>query len=281
MKTHHLLPFVALSLLLGVSLSAQTILGSNGAYGVMAGGTVTINGAGTTISGDLGHIGAIAGPGSNYTVTNGSSVITTSPNQTDFTRAYNGLAAMTTTTELSGFTLGTTAGALVLTPGVYNFSSTAQLTGQLTLDALNQDNAVWVFNIGSTFTTAASSSVVFTNLAANAVANDGVFWRVGTTTVFGADTSFAGNLLSSSSISFGEGASISQGRALTGSDTMTLDSNTIDFASANSGYSGGLAFVGATNEITAVPEPSTYALLTGLLTLGLVILRRRAIRTVG
>lgn len=279
MKTHRFLPFAALSLLLGVSLQAQTILGSAGTYGAMAGGTVTINGAGTTINGDLGHIGAIAGPGSNYTVTNGSSVITTSPNQTDFTRAYTGLAAMASTTDLTGMILGTTDGAVTLTPGVYKFDSTAQLTGTLTLDAQNQSNAVWVFQVGSTFTSAASASVIFTNLTANSVANDGVFWRVGTTTVFGADTAFAGNLLSGSTIAFGAGASISQGRALTGSNTMTLDSNAIDFIGANSGYSGGLAFSGAGNTITAVPEPSTYALLAGLLTLGIVVIRRRALRT--
>lgn len=254
---------------------AQSILGSNAGYGVMAGGTVTINGAGTTINGSLGAIGPIAGPGSNYTVTNGSAGTTTVQNQTDFTRAFTGLGAMSPTTDLSGMILGTTAGALVLTPGVYNFTSTAQLTGTLTLDAQNQSNAVWVFQIGSTLTTAAGSSVVFANLAANSSVNDGVFWRVGTTTVLGANATFVGNVLGGSTFTFGAGAALNHGRALTGSGTMTLDSNAIDFDGANAGYSGGLAFDGGGSAISAVPEPSIYALVVGLLTFAVVIVRRR------
>lgn len=270
---------LGLALLLGTTAQAQTtILGSTGSYGIMAGGTVTINGTATTINGNLGAIGAIAGPGSNYTVTNGASVTTTSQNQTDFTRAFTGLAAMTPTVNLTGMILGTTAGAVTLTPGVYKFDSTAQLTGTLTLDANFQSNAVWVFQIGSTFTTATGSSVVFTNLAPNSVVNDGLFWQVGTTTAFGANTTFLGNVLGGTTISFGAGTTINYGRALTGSNTITLDSNAIDFIGANSGYSGGLAFVDSGTTLTAIPEPSTYALLAGLATLAMVVVRRRSLR---
>jgi hypothetical protein len=95
----------------------------------MAGGTVTINGTGTTVTGNLGAIGAIAGPGSNYTVASGAVVTTSAQHKTDFTKAFNGLAAMTPTATLSGSILGTTPGATTLTPGIYKFDSTAQLTG--------------------------------------------------------------------------------------------------------------------------------------------------------
>ena len=253
---------LALALVVLHTGTAQSILGSNGDYGTMAGGTVTINGTGTTVTGNLGAIGAIAGPGSNYTVTSGSVVTTSSLNQTDFTKAFNGLAAMTPTANLSGLILGTTAGATTLTPGIYKFNSTAQLTGTLTLDAQGASNAVWVFQIGSTFTTAAGSSVVFTNLAANSVANDGVFWQVGTATVFGATTALKGNVLGGSSYSFGTGATISEGRALTGSGTMTFDgSNSFNFIAANSGYSGGLVFDGNNVVASAIPEPATTTML--------------------
>ncbi|MDP1580402.1 MAG: ice-binding family protein [Candidatus Didemnitutus sp.] len=275
----HILP---LGVLLGFASAfipvahAQTILGSMDSYGLMAGGTVTINGLSTTINGDLGKIGAIAGAGSNYTITNGAEVTTSAtPNQADFTRAFTGLAGMTPTADLTGKILGTTAGATVLTPGIYKFDATAQLTGVLTLDAQNQSNAVWVFQIGSTFDTAAGSSVVFTNLAANSVVNDGIFWRVGTTTFLGANSVLVGNILGGTTINFGAGAAINYGRALTGSNTMTLDSNTIDFVGSNSGYSGGLGFVDSGTTIAPIPEPSTYALLAGCMTLAFVVIRRR------
>ena len=261
---------LGLALLLGPAARAQTILGSTGDYAAMAGSTVTINGT-TTITGNLGRA-STAGAG---TLTlNGTQGVITTQNQDDFTKAYNGLAAMTPTQNLSGQILGDGGVVTTLTPGVYKFDSTAQLTGTLTLDAQGQSNAVWVFQIGSTLTTAASSSVVFTHLAANSVANDGLFWRVGSTTVFGAGTAFEGNVLGGTTFSFDSGATINQGRALTGTgQTITLDSNTINFVAADSGYSGGLAFDGGGN-LVAVPEPAaTSVLIAGFL--GLVVGARR------
>lgn len=268
-----LLGALGLGLALGASGRAQTILGSTGSYGVMAGSTVTNTGV-TTINGSLGAAN-LAGAGT-YSQTNGSQVIPiTAQNQTDFTRAFGGLAAMTPTANLTGMILGTTAGATTLTPGIYKFDSTAQLTGTLVLDAQNQTNAVWVFQIGSTLTTAASAAVTFINQPANAVANNGVFWQVGSTTTVGANASLQGNFLGGTTFSFDSGATIAAGRALTGTGTITMASNTYDFVGASSGYSGGLVFVGSGNTISAIPEPSTYALLAGVAALGAVIVRRR------
>jgi len=129
------------------------------------------------------------------------------------------------------------------------------------LDAQNQSNAVWVFQIGSTLTTAASSAVTFTNLAANAVANDALFWHVGTTTTFGTNTTFEDNVLGGTTFSFASGATINDGRALTGTGAITVAGNNINFIGANSGYSGGLAFDGGGNVVSAVPEPATNALM--------------------
>jgi hypothetical protein len=66
--------------------------------------------------------------------------------QTDTGTAYTDLAGETCTENLSGTNLG----GLTLTPGVYCFSSSAQLTGTLTLNAAGNAAAVWVFKIGST-----------------------------------------------------------------------------------------------------------------------------------
>lgn len=283
MKTHRpLLTVIAVAvraigilgpaLLLGHAARAQTILGTTGGYAVMSGGTVTNNGV-TTLNGNLG-VNGTAGSGS-YTFTTGSQFTTTVQNQTDFTKAFNGLAAMPGAVDLSGKILGTTAGATTLTPGIYKFTSTAQLTGTLILDAQHQSNAVWVFQIGSTLTTAASSAVTFTNLAANAVVNDGLFWQVGTTTTFGTNTAFEGNVLGGTTFSFASGATINDGRALSGTGAITLAGNNINFIGANSGYSGGLAFDGGGNVVSAIPEPATNALIAACAALGLALYRRR------
>lgn len=283
-RRHHasalrLLGALGLGLALGASGRAQTILGSTGSYGVMAGSTVTNTGV-TTINGSLGAAN-LAGAGT-YSQTNGSQVIPiTAQNQTDFTRAFNGLAAMTPTADLTGMILGTTAGATTLTPGIYKFDSTAQLTGTLVLNAQNQPNAVWVFQIGSTFTSAADSAVTFINQPTNAVATNGVFWQVGSTTTAGANSSLQGNFLGGTTFNFGSGATIVAGRALTGTNTITMASNTYDFVGASSGYSGGLVFVGSGSTISAIPEPSTYALLAGVAALGAVVVRRRQRRRNG
>jgi type VI secretion system secreted protein VgrG len=283
MKTQLLQAFGLLSLALvaGHGARSQTILGSDGGYAVMAGSTVTINGVSpiTTITGNLGAAN-IAGSSTDTLITGGSSdtpVIPTTQNLTDFTTAFNGLVAMTPTDNLSGLVLGTSTGATVLTPGVYNFTAAAQLTGNLVLDAENQPNAVWVFQIGSTLITAPNASVTLINLAANSVANDGVFWQVGAATTFGAGTSFVGNLLGAGGFTLGTGATITDGRVLTGAaGTITLADDSINFDAANSGYSGGLMFDGGGNVVAvSIPEPAAFLWLAPLGVTGFALRRRR------
>ena len=139
----------------------------------------------------------------------------------DTTTAYNDLAGQTCTSDLTGQDLG----GLTLVPGVYCFSSSAQLTGALTLDAEGDPNAVWVFQIGSTLTTASNSSVLLINggQACN------VFWQVGSSATLGTTTSFVGNILALTSITLNTGANVS-GRALARNGAVTLDTNTISVA---------------------------------------------------
>ena len=112
--------------------------------------------------------------------------------QSEVTTAYNTLAGEPVTTVLTGQDLG----GLTLTPGVYKFATSAQLTGTLTLNDQGNPNALFVFQIGSTLTTASSSGVVFLN---NAVDNE-VYWQVGSSATLGTGTSFIGNILALSSI---------------------------------------------------------------------------------
>jgi hypothetical protein len=121
----------------GVSLPSLAAvapsLGSAQNFAVLAASTVTNTGA-TTVTGDLGVRPGTAVTGFPPGIVNGTihaADAVALQAQTDLTVAYNILAGMACSTTLTGQNLG----GLTLTPGVYCFASTAQLTGTLTLNA--------------------------------------------------------------------------------------------------------------------------------------------------
>src|ERR1700686_636134 len=125
--------------------------------------------------------------------------------QSSLTTAYNNLVGRTTTVDLTGQDLG----GKTLIPGVYNFSSFAQLTGTLTLNGLGNPSSIFIFNIGSTLTTASASTVSLINGAQGG----NVFWRVGSSATLGTTTSFVGDILALTSITLNTGALITCGAA--------------------------------------------------------------------
>jgi uncharacterized repeat protein (TIGR01451 family) len=137
--------------------------------------------------------------------------------QTDTGSAYIHLSGERCTENLTGKDLG----GLTLTPGVYCFSSSAQLTGRLTLNGAGDAGAVWVFKIGSALTTASSSSVV---LVGAQPCN--VFWQVGSSATLGTSTNFTGSILALTSITLDTDAKLF-GRALAQNGAVTLDSNAV------------------------------------------------------
>ncbi|MEO8508469.1 MAG: IPTL-CTERM sorting domain-containing protein [Betaproteobacteria bacterium] len=219
-----LLSAVGFAALLGGALpaAAQISLGTAVDFGVLAGSAVTNVGA-SVVTGNLGISpgsaisgfppGIVTPPG----VIHSADAIAAQA-QVDLTTAYNALASTPTLVDLTGVDLG----GLTLTPGVYGFASSAQLTGTLTLDALGNPNALFLFKIGSTLTTASGSSVNMIN--GGSACN--VYWQVGSSATLGTTTSFAGNILALASITMTTGANL-LGRALARNGAVTMAGNSV------------------------------------------------------
>lgn len=244
----------ALSFSASLALAAdQPIMGTAGNYAVM-GATAITNTGPTVINGNL----AIS-PGGSSSVTGFPPGVVTGEMDTadaeavlahtDLVGAYNDAAGETTTVNLTGTDLG----GLTLTPGTYTFDSSAQLTGTLTLDGQGSTNATFIFQIGSTLTTASGSTVELIN-GAGACA---VFWQVASSATLGTTTDFQGTIMAMTSITMNTGATIGVGglgrggRALAMNGALTLDTNIITPPPA------GCAFAPA-----ATPAPSPTAAQT-------------------
>lgn len=112
---------------------------------------------------------------------------------------------------------------LTFTPGLYVTSGTVTLnSGSVTLDAQGDPSAVFVFQIGSTFTAATGTRVLLIN-GANA---KNVFWQVGSSATLTGNAAWQGNIMAYASVSFGTDASLI-GRALAENGAVTLLSNKI------------------------------------------------------
>ena len=246
-------------------------------FAVLGGSTVTnVPALGTVVTGDLGVSpgGAVTGFGPGEGVVNGTIHVADAPAgtaQTDVTAAYVDLAGQDC---LEGYNLtGTDLGTLTLPllPGVYCFNSSAQLTGELTLDAQGDPDAVWVFQIPSTLTTESGSSVT--------MLNDGqscnVWWQVGSSATLGTNTAFKGYILAYASITLNTGANI-LGAALAHTGAVTMDNNQVN----NSLKCWGPNAI-AMQEFEATSAAGFPLGLGGgaalLLALGLIVTRRRAL----
>ena len=240
---------VALAVLLfavgsATDAGAQTApgLGTASSYAVLGGQTVTNTGP-TTISGDVGVSPGTAVTGFPPGIVTGvihSADAQALQAQAALGTAYDALAAAPCAADLTGQDLG----GMTLTEGVYCFSSPAQLTGALTLNAQGNADAVFIFKTATALTTASGSSVLVTNGGTGC----NVFWKVDTSATIGPGTVFVGNILALTSIALKTGASLA-GRALARNGAVTLDNNHIGF----SGCATASPTASATASATATP----------------------------
>jgi hypothetical protein len=234
----------SLALLASGALAAQPPVGLGTAdpFAVLAGSTVTNTGP-STINGSLGVSPGAAVTGFPPGKVNGTihaADAGAGQAKSDLTIAYNSAAGRTPAATVSG-----DLGGRTLTAGVYKSASSLGLTGALTLNAQGDPNAVFIFQAGSTLTTASGSHV---NLINGAQACN-VFWKIGSSATLGTGSVFAGNILALTSISMNNAVTV-HGRALARNGAVTLINDTITTAAcatgAGSGGTGGSGGSGGT-----------------------------------
>ncbi|HXM44479.1 MAG TPA: ice-binding family protein [Bryobacteraceae bacterium] len=271
--------FLALALYaaFSVCLKAQlpVPLGSAASFGVLAGSTVTSTGA-TVVNGNLGVSPGTALTGFPPGIVTGGSIYLADPvaaqAESALTTAYNYAAGQ----PCPGPPLPGDIGGTTITPGVYCNSSSLGITGTVTLNGNGNPNAVFIFQIGSTLTTAAGNSAVV--LINGAVASN-VFWQVGTSATLGTNTTFTGTIMAQASITVTTGASLN-GRALALIGAVTLADNAITVPAApgsplslTCSYPSGQVGVAYSSSLLATggTPPYSYLIAAGSLPAGLAL----------
>lgn len=229
-------------LALGAHAHGAVTLGTAAPFLVLAGSTVTNTGT-TEIDGDVGvdpGLSITGFPDGTITGTFHTGDAVAQQAQADALIAYNYMASLPFDMDLTGQDLG----GKILTPGVYYFSSSAQLTGPLPLTLSGAGE--FIFRIVSTFTSASNSEIITMGGADPSQ----VYFQVGTSATLGTNSQIIGTIIANQSVTLTTGASL-VGRAIALNGAVTLDSNTI------------------------IPEPSSAILvLSGLVSL--LTLRRRS-----
>lgn len=197
-------------------------LGTAGAFVVLSGETVTNTGF-TIINGNVGLSpgSAITGfpPGIVNGVVHISDAVAAKAKQ-DLNNAYAD-AAMRSGAPIS---LSGDLGGMTLKPGLYVSPTSIEVTsGDLKLDAEGDEDAIWVFQIGTTFVSMVDRKVILINNARH----DNVFWNTGSSATIGVGSTMVGNFLTQTSITVQTGATM-EGRFLTQTGSVTFDSNRVN-----------------------------------------------------
>ncbi|HTA38621.1 MAG TPA: ice-binding family protein [Candidatus Acidoferrales bacterium] len=191
-------------------------------FAILAGSTVTSTGQ-TRIGGNIGIFPGTARTGfPPALITQGafhSADGMAKQAEADLTTAYNAAMGLVNNPILVAGNLG----GRTLKPGLYKSTSgLAVSSGDLTLDGGGNPNAVWVFQMASTFNMTPGRKIILTNGAKPR----NIFWAVGTSATLGTTCSFYGTLMAHQSISMATGT-VMTGRALARVGAVTMQDNTI------------------------------------------------------
>jgi len=145
----------------------------------------------------------------------------------DLTIAYNDAAGRT----VAPIGIAGNIGGQTLYPSLYKSTGTLEISaGDLTLDAGGNEDAVWIFQIASSFNMTSDRKVFLTN---GAKAGN-IFWQVGSAATFGTTSVMKGTIMAHTQVTFATGATL-EGRALASTENVTLQQNSITVPEKSTG----------------------------------------------
>ena len=265
MRRSHLL-IGTLSLALTLAISAMFGSGANAvgptvglgtatSFAVLAGSAISNTGS-SVINGNIGSYPTATISGFPPGLVNGTNHLgdaVTQGAKTDLLTAYNDAAGRTPVT-----TLPTELGGTTVMSGFYSSAAgTFGITGNVTLNAQGDPNAVFIFKMASTLTTANGSSVTLINGAQSC----NVFWQVGSSATIGGSTTFRGSILALTSITLVTAATV-DGRVLARNGAVTLDTNTITVPACSVAAATATPTPTASATPTGTPTPTTTPVAT-------------------
>jgi hypothetical protein len=137
--------------------------------------------------------------------------------QIDLTSAYDDLAGLPCDPANA---IVADLGGTTLAAGVYCTASGIAVTGALTLDGGGDPDATFVFQAGTSLTTAGDVVLINGAQARN------VYWQVGSSATLGTASKWQGNVLTLTSITLVDNATLT-GRALARNGAVSLGTNNV------------------------------------------------------
>lgn len=223
----HINPFIMRNTLLNVTIllllvtvpkihfAQAPVLGRASTFALFTGGGAFTNTGASVITGDIGtNVGALTGfpPGSITGVIHVADSVTALAS-TNLGTAYASLNSLTCDSTI-GATMGN---GQILTPKVYCITTLATISGNLTLNAQGNPNAIFVIKVNG-----ALSTGTFTNiLLINSANLNNVYWQVNGAFTLGDNSIFRGTLIANGALNLLPQSSI-LGRGLTTAGAISI-----------------------------------------------------------